>query len=167
MFYTNTVVQWLGRDICKWAIFQLFSEPEPIVIMRCLSSLTFHILTSPVTTEWNSTKLDRKQDLNILYQVRVFQADWNDGCPGFLMSETCSISPLKPLTVYANYFYDPSVIFSNSIITYRELHDLHRSWPTEWCNWHRLRWIVFNETCQEARSNVLYQLRVLGPIGKL
>ena len=24
------------------------------------------------------------------------------------------------LTVYANYFYDTSVIFSNSIITYRE-----------------------------------------------
>ena len=27
------------------------------------------------TAEWNSTKLDRKQDLNILYQVCVFRAD--------------------------------------------------------------------------------------------
>ena len=27
------------------------------------------------TTEWNSTKLDRKQDLNALYQVCVFRAD--------------------------------------------------------------------------------------------
>ena len=36
-----------------WAIFYLFSE----------------------TAEQNSTKLDRKQDLNVLYQVPVFQAD--------------------------------------------------------------------------------------------
>ena len=27
------------------------------------------------TSEWNSTKLDRKQDLNVLYQVCVFRAD--------------------------------------------------------------------------------------------
>ena len=30
---------------------------------------------SSETAEWNSTKLDRKQDLNALYQVCVFQAD--------------------------------------------------------------------------------------------
>ena len=30
---------------------------------------------SSETAEWNSTKLDRKQDLNILYQVCVFRAD--------------------------------------------------------------------------------------------
>ena len=30
---------------------------------------------SSETTEWNSTKLDRKQDLNVLYQVCVFRAD--------------------------------------------------------------------------------------------
>ena len=27
------------------------------------------------SSEWNSTKLDRKQDLNVLYQVCVFRAD--------------------------------------------------------------------------------------------
>ena len=53
-----------------------------IVITRCPSSvvrrlsLTFHIFDfSSETTEWNSTKLDRKQDLNVLYQVCVFRAD--------------------------------------------------------------------------------------------
>ena len=51
-----------------------------IVIMRCPSSvrpsLTFHIFDfSSETAERNSTKLDRKQDLNILYQVCVFRAD--------------------------------------------------------------------------------------------
>ena len=53
-----------------------------IVIMRCPSSvvrrpsLTFHIFDFfSETAEWNSTKLDRKQDLNVLYQVCVFRAD--------------------------------------------------------------------------------------------
>ena len=56
-----------------------------IVIMRCLSSvcplsvhpsLTFHIFDfSSITTEQNSTKLIRKQEVNILYQVCVFWVD--------------------------------------------------------------------------------------------
>ena len=33
---------------------------------------------SSETAKWNSTKLDRKQDLNVLYQVWVFQADWKN-----------------------------------------------------------------------------------------
>ena len=42
-------------------------------------SLTFHIFDfSSETTEHNSTKLDRKQDLNVLYQVCVFRADWKN-----------------------------------------------------------------------------------------
>ena len=37
------------------------------------SSLTFHIFDLfSETAEWNSTKLDRKQYLNVLYQVCVF-----------------------------------------------------------------------------------------------
>ena len=48
--------------------------------VRCPSvirpSLTFHIFDfSSETTEQNSTKLDRKQDINVLYQVCVFRAD--------------------------------------------------------------------------------------------
>ena len=43
-----------------------------IVITRCPSSLTFHIFYfSSETAERNSTKLDRKKDLNVLYQVCV------------------------------------------------------------------------------------------------
>ena len=33
---------------------------------------------SSETTKRNSTKLDRKQDLNVLYQVCVFRADWKN-----------------------------------------------------------------------------------------
>ena len=46
--------------------------------------LTFHIFHfSSETAEWNSTKLDRKQDLNVLYHVCVFRADKKkqDGYP--------------------------------------------------------------------------------------
>ena len=58
-----------------------------ILIMRCPSSvvcrpsvrpssLTFHIFDfSSETAKRNSTKLDRKQDINVLYQVCVFRAD--------------------------------------------------------------------------------------------
>ena len=57
-----------------------------IVITRCPSSvvrpsvrrpsLTFHIFDfSSETAERNSMKLDRKQDLNVLYKVCVFRAD--------------------------------------------------------------------------------------------
>ena len=42
-------------------------------------SLTLHIFDfSSETAEQNSTKLDRKQDLNVLYQVCVFRADWKN-----------------------------------------------------------------------------------------
>ena len=47
-----------------------------IVITQCpssfRSSLTFHMFDFSETAERNSTKLDRKQDLNILNQVCVF-----------------------------------------------------------------------------------------------
>ena len=44
--------------------------------VRRRPSVNFHIFVfSSETTEWNSTKLDRKQDLNALYQVCVFRAD--------------------------------------------------------------------------------------------
>ena len=45
--------RWLSWPLIGWDIFDFFSE----------------------TAEWNSTKLDRKEDLNVLYQVCVFRAD--------------------------------------------------------------------------------------------
>ena len=71
----------------KWK--SLFSAPEPkaqvhycdhvLSVVRRPSvrpSLTFHIFDfSSETAERNSTKLYRKQDLNLLYQVCVFLAD--------------------------------------------------------------------------------------------
>ena len=45
--------RWPPWPLIGWDIFDFFSK----------------------TTEWNSTKLERKQDLNVLYQVCVFRAD--------------------------------------------------------------------------------------------
>ena len=66
----------------------IFSAPEPkaqvhycdhalsVVRPSVCPLLTFHIFNfSSETAERNSMKLDRKQDLNILYQVCVFRAD--------------------------------------------------------------------------------------------
>ena len=52
------------------------SVVRPSVRLSVRPSLTFHIFNfSSETTEQNSTKLDRKQDLNVLYQVCVFRAN--------------------------------------------------------------------------------------------
>ena len=42
---------------------------------------------SSETAERNSTKLDRKQDLNVLYQVCVFRADWKNKMPPWPISQ--------------------------------------------------------------------------------
>ena len=48
--------RWPSWPLIGWDIFDFSSE----------------------TAEWNLTKLDRKQDLNVLYQVCVFRADWKN-----------------------------------------------------------------------------------------
>ena len=51
------------------------------------------------SSEQNSRKLDRKQDINVLYQVCVFRADLKkqDGRPVLWLTDTFSTSPLKLL----------------------------------------------------------------------
>ena len=52
-FWTDRKTKMAARPLIDWEIFDFSSE----------------------TTEQNSTKLDRKQDLNVFYQVYVFRAD--------------------------------------------------------------------------------------------
>ena len=81
----------------------VFSSPELKALLSCCHSalsvclssygINFHIFDfSSETDEQNSTKLDRKQDLSVLYQVCVFRAnpknrmaalasDWRIGIP--------------------------------------------------------------------------------------
>ena len=85
----------LKDEVAEIGVLGVFSAPEPkaqvhycdhplSVVRRpsvrrpsvVLPSLTFHIFDfSSITAERNSTKLVRKQDLNVLYQVCVFRAD--------------------------------------------------------------------------------------------
>ena len=90
----------------QWAIVQAHrpSSVRPSVVrcpsVRRPSGVNFHIFDfSSKTAERNSTKLDRKQDLNALYQVCVFRANRKkqDGRPGLWLAGTFSTSPLKRL----------------------------------------------------------------------
>ena len=88
------------------------SVVRPSVCLSVRPSLTFHIFDFfSETAEQNSTKLDRKQDLNVLYQVCVFRAD--------LKNKMAALA-------------------------------------SDWLRHFRLllwnRWMEFNETWQEARS---------------
>ena len=68
---------WFPWPLIGWDMFDLSSE----------------------TAERKSTKLDRKQDPNILYNVCIFSgwSEKRDGGPGLWLAETFSTSPLKPL----------------------------------------------------------------------
>ena len=69
--------RWSPWPLIDWGIFDFSSE----------------------TAERNSTKLDRKQDLNVFYQVCVFRADRKNKIAALASDwlETFSTSPLKPL----------------------------------------------------------------------
>ena len=146
----------------------VFSSPEPkaqvsychIAPSVVRPSVNFHIFNLfSETAERNSTKLDRMQDLNVLYQVCVFRADrknkmaapasdwlrhfrlllWNQ-CTEFneTWQEARSQRPL------------PSLCFSG--LSEKRMAAL----ASDWLRHFRLllwnRWTEFNETLQEARS---------------
>ena len=124
------------------------------------SSLTFYIFEfSSETTQQNSTKLDRKQDLNVLYQVLCFWADrknkmaapasdwlrhfrlllWNhwNGIQQIFTGSKISTSSSKFV-----FFSDRS---ENKMAT--PASDWRRHFLLLWNHW-----TEFNETWQEARS---------------
>ena len=77
-FRADRKTRWPPWPLIGWDIFDFSSE----------------------TAEWNSTKLDRKQDLNVHYQVCVFRTDRKkkpDDRPGLWLAETFSTSSMKPL----------------------------------------------------------------------
>ena len=86
----------ISTSSTKFVFFELIGKtrwpPWPLIGW---DSLDF----SSETAERNSTKLDRKQDLNVLYQVCVFlgRSEKQDGRPGLWLAETFSTSPMKPL----------------------------------------------------------------------
>ena len=142
----------------------LFSAPEPkaqvhycdhalsVVRPSVRPSLTFHILDfSSKSAARNSTKLDRKQDLNVLYQVCVFRADRKkqDGRPGLWLAETFSTSPLKPLNrIQRNLTGSKISTSSTKFVFFGPLG------KTRWPPWPLIGWDIFNFSSETAEWNL-------------
>ena len=89
-------------------------------VVRRPSSLTFHIFDFfSETTERNSKKLDRKQDLNVLYQVCVFRADQKkDDRHCLWLAETFLTSFLKPLNGIQRNLTGSKITMSSTIFVF-------------------------------------------------
>ena len=129
--------RWPPWPLIGWDIFDFFSE----------------------TAERNSTKLDRKQDLNALYQVCVFQADQKNK-----MAALASVWP--------RHFYFSSETTEPNSTKFDRKQDLKALYQvcvfradrknkmaalaSDWLRHFRLlcrkSWTEFNESWQEARS---------------
>ena len=128
-----------------------------IVITHCPSvclsvrhpSLTFHIFDfSSETAEWNSMKLDKKQDLNVLYQVCVFRANRKN-----------------KMAVLASDWLRHFQILSNSWTEFKESWQEARSQrplpslcfgpigKTRWLLWPLFGWDIFDFSSETAKRN--------------
>ena len=167
---TFSLLTWLGSPI--------FSAPEPkaqvhycdhaLSVVRPSSvrpssvrpSLTFHIFDfSSETTEQNSTKLDRMQELNILYQVCVFGPIGKTRWPPWpligwdifnFFSETAEWNSTK-----LNIKQDLNVLYQVCVFRADRKNKM-AALASDWLRHFRLllwnHWTEFNETWQEARS---------------
>ena len=131
-----------------------------IVITRCPSSvvrpsvcpsLTFHIFDfSSETAKQNSTKLERKQDLNVLYQVWVFSgwSEKQDGRHCLWLAETFSTSPLKPLNGIQWNLTGSKISTSSTKFGFFGLIG-----KTRWPPWSLIGWDIFNFSSETAERN--------------
>ena len=114
---------------------------------------------SSETAEWNSTKLDRKQDLNVLYQVCVFQADRKNKMAALasdwvrhfdFSSETAERNSMK-----LDRKQDLNVLYQVCVF-WADRKNKMAALASDWLRHFRLllwnRWTVFNETWLEGRS---------------
>ena len=143
----------------------IFSSPEPKAqVSYCHSApsvvrpsvrpsgVNFHIFDfSSETAERNSTKLDRKQDLNALYQVCVFRADLKkkqDGRPGLWLAETFSTSPLKLLNrIQRNLKGSKISTPSTKFVFFKPIG------KTRWPHWPLIGWDIFDFSSESAEQN--------------
>ena len=149
----------VGRSEFFFFFFFFFSSPEPKAqVSYCHSapsvvrpsvrrpsvrpSVNFHIFDfSSEIAEQNSTKLDRKQDLNALYKVCVFRADQKkqDGGPGLWLAETFFTSPLKPLNgIQRNLTGSKISTPSTKFVFFGPIR------KTKWPPWPLIGWDIFD-----------------------
>ena len=139
-----------------------------IVIMRCPSSVcrpssfTFHIFNfSSETTQQNSTKLYRKQDLKVIYQVCVFRTDRKNKMAALASDWLIHFRLLlwNRWTEFNETWHEarsqrplPSLCFQ------ADRQNKMAALASDWLRHFRLLWncwTEFNETWQEARSQSL------------
>ena len=138
--------RWLPWPLIGWDIFDFSSE----------------------TAERNSTKLERKQDLNVLYQVLCFsgRSEKQDGRPGLWLAETFSTSPLKPLNGIQRNLTGSNISTSSTKFVF-----FGPIAKTRWPPWPLIGWDIFDfssETTERNSTkldrkqylNVLYQVCV-------
>ena len=116
------------------------------------SSFTWDIFDfSSKTAERNSKKLDRKQDLNVLYQVCVFRADRKkkqDGRPGLWLAGTFSTSPLKSLNKIQRQLSGSKISrFSTKFVFFGPIG------KTRWMPWPLIDWDIFYFSSKTADRN--------------
>ena len=128
--------RWLTWPLIGWDIFYFSSE----------------------TAKLNSTELDRKQDLNVLYQVCVFRADRKNKMagPSFWLAETFSTSYLKTLNrIQGNLTGNKISTSSTKFVFFKPIKKQDGRLASYWLRQFPLLWnlwMEFNETWQEARS---------------
>ena len=128
--------------------------PSSVRLSVCLSvrpSLTFHIFDFfSETAEQNSTKLDRKQDLNVLYQVCVFRANLKNKMAALASDWLRHFRLLlwNRLTEFNKTWQEarsqrplPSLCFSG------------RSEKTRWPPWPLIGWDIFDFSYETAERN--------------
>ena len=107
---------------------------------------------SSETPERNSMKLDRKQDLNVLYQVSVFWGDRENknGRPGLWLAETFLTSPLKPLNgIQRNLTGSKISTSSTKFVFFGPIR------KTRWPPWPLIGWDIFDFSSETAEQNSL------------
>ena len=134
--------RWPPWPLIGWVLFDFFSE----------------------TTEWNSMKLDRKQDRNVLYQVRVLSgwSEKQDGGPGLWLSETFSTSSLKPLNGIQWKLTGSKISMSSTKFVF-----FGPIRKTRWPPWPLIVWDIFDffsETAEWNSTKTWQEVRSQGPL---
>ena len=116
--------------------------PRPLI---CWDIFDFSV----ETTERNSTNLDRKQDLNALYQVCVFRVigktKWP---PGLWLAEIFSTSSLKPLNrIQRNLTGSKISTPSTKFVFFGPIG------KTRWPPWSLIGWDIFDFSSETTKRN--------------
>ena len=105
------------------------------------------------TAEQNSTKLDREQDLDVLYQVLFFGPVGKTRWPLIGWAISTSLKPLNG--IQQNLTESMTSTFSTKYVFCADRKNKMAALASEWLRHFRLlwnRWTKFNETWQEARA---------------